>query len=999
MYHFLFIFCSLFLSNLHAIDNKEPEPNYTVVEDAATTPILTPSLQNQVRHKIRLSNHLEAYLISDPDAEKSATALCVGVGSWDNPDDAPGLAHFLEHMLFLGTEEFPEEDSYSKFVRDHGGRSNAYTADTVTNYMFEIEHNALPEALQRFSAFFKSPLLSFSGVDRELQAVDQEYRRGIENDRMRSYYVLKQMANSDHPFSKFNVGNQETLANVAPETLRAWFEKYYSSDSMKLVIYSNLPIETLLELTVDNFAEIPKRPTSQSEHPKQFLQKELSGQFIYSAPIKELRTISLYWELPKQFANMPRTRPGSVISHLLGNEDPNSLLSELQREGLATSLTAGGRGMNKKHYLLELQVSLTQKGWTKRNTVIERCFQAIKEFSFNPVPRYVFDEINKMDRIHYQYQSRQNPFHWVSSLAAALQEESIETFPEYTQILQAFNPDTIQDALEYMTPENTFFLLTAPKNDLPVNLDRQDPWLHVPYTIRNMEASLLAHLQNCDPHPSIKLPDDNPFIPDNLTLLTQSDEKSTQEIPVPDCVVDNDFGQLYHSRENPFQVPEGFVKFRILSPLFESRIPESSVMLDLLTECLEESLKPQAYPALLAGLASSISTYKEGLSIEVNGYSDKLCDYFQKIAIALTTSRPTEEQFDTYKETLSRYYQNFEKEAPLQQSVEHLKEVLYKNYQTRPQKLAIIENITHSEFLSFLDLVWKNTYVEGLVYGNLTQKEAKKLWETLSAQLNSDPYPKADHHKREVVILPQHHGPYFVASTTERQGNAVLLTIQNGTSTLKARGALDILTQALQQPLFSELRTKQQTAYEVWNLSQEIEKQLYSFLGIQSASHDVRDLLARFELFLETFLQTMPEESLPLERFQTIKQSIISELSQAPNTLSSMGALLYELAYNFDGEFDRITNRIQALNELDYKQFIETAQNMLGRSNRQRLAILMKGRIAEPDSFIYQRAKSFSHIKDLSDYINKKPEKDLGVAKLQSIGLSYDYLKQKTRKI
>ena len=63
-------------------------------------------------HRIVLKNKLEVLLISDPDTDKSAAALDVHVGHFSDPDDFPGLAHFLEHMLFLGTKKY-----YSSFWR------------------------------------------------------------------------------------------------------------------------------------------------------------------------------------------------------------------------------------------------------------------------------------------------------------------------------------------------------------------------------------------------------------------------------------------------------------------------------------------------------------------------------------------------------------------------------------------------------------------------------------------------------------------------------------------------------------------------------------------------------------------------------------------------------------------------------------------------------------------------------------------------------------------
>ena len=94
----------------------------------------------------------QVLLISDPTTDKSAASLDVHVGSMSDPWEIPGLCHFLEHMLFLGTEKYPEENEYTKFLSNHNGRYNAYTASNNTNYHFDISPEFLPDVLDRFVA-------------------------------------------------------------------------------------------------------------------------------------------------------------------------------------------------------------------------------------------------------------------------------------------------------------------------------------------------------------------------------------------------------------------------------------------------------------------------------------------------------------------------------------------------------------------------------------------------------------------------------------------------------------------------------------------------------------------------------------------------------------------------------------------------------------------------------------------------------------------------------
>ncbi|SVC52042.1 uncharacterized protein METZ01_LOCUS304896, partial [marine metagenome] len=129
-----------------------------------------------------LKNGLDILLISDPDVHRSAAALSVGVGHLHDPPEKQGLAHYLEHMLFLGTKKYPEVGSFKKFLDEHSGGSNAYTGGDITNYFFQVSHDGFGIALDRFSDFFKAPLFEKKYSEREVKAVNNEHQKNKLND-------------------------------------------------------------------------------------------------------------------------------------------------------------------------------------------------------------------------------------------------------------------------------------------------------------------------------------------------------------------------------------------------------------------------------------------------------------------------------------------------------------------------------------------------------------------------------------------------------------------------------------------------------------------------------------------------------------------------------------------------------------------------------------------------------------------------------------------------
>jgi insulysin len=100
---------------------------------------------------ITLPNKMRCLLITDPEADKAAAAVDVHVGAALDPRPMYGVAHFLEHMLFQGTEKYPSENEYSEYMKDNGGYNNAFTSSDDTNFHFECSNDAFEGGLDRLA--------------------------------------------------------------------------------------------------------------------------------------------------------------------------------------------------------------------------------------------------------------------------------------------------------------------------------------------------------------------------------------------------------------------------------------------------------------------------------------------------------------------------------------------------------------------------------------------------------------------------------------------------------------------------------------------------------------------------------------------------------------------------------------------------------------------------------------------------------------------------------
>lgn len=916
--------------------SAEAPSAYTIIEDQAKLPLLAPNLAGRKVLKIRLANKLEALLISDPKAEKSSAALAVGVGSWDEPVEYPGLAHFLEHMLFMGTKKYPIESEYDRFIKERGGMSNAYTSCAITSYMFSIDHASFSEALDRFSCFFKEPLFNPSGVSREMHAVDQEHAKSLDSDEWRSAYVMKELANPDHPVHNFDCGNLQTLSQVSQQTLKNWYYKNYSANLMHLILYSPLPVEQLTDLAVSNFQDIVNIDAQPASHDSSMLAKENLGRLVYIEPIQDVRKLTIVWELPQRFTHMLDSQPDLLIGHVLGYEGPESLLAQLKREKLAEKIKTGVDKLSVHKWVFQIEIELTDDGVRKVNDVIERSFQAIARLKEIPLPRYIFDEVQKMAQLNYQYQPHMDAFGFVYDQTKLLKGESLSTYPEKTYIIQQFDRDAVSDMLSELSSGNAQFYVLAPQKISGVSYDHHERWMGVSYTVKQISQEVLHAWDEVPSHPQITLPSPNPFIPTDLTL------DAAENINDPRVIIENEQGRVYYAKDTQYLVPQVHYFFQIKTPSVDIHDAAKAASADLFVRNVREALADTGFQANLAGLNYTINRAEYGINIAVDGYVEYAGLLLQKILSALQQVHPTAEEFAIAKDTLTREYLNSGKHSSYQQVQDLFRAIVIKEMATDSQKVIALDNITYEQFCAYSATIFSQNYVEGFVFGDLSPSDAAVVSADVLAAFDQGRYPEARNKTVEILALKRDSVPMIKEATTAAQGNAVVLAIQPADFSFKSQAVQLIIMQAIKSPFFATLRTQQQTAYIVKSFPVEIEQNLFNMFAVQSNTHGTRDLLGRFDAFITEFVQNIRQE-ITEERFHHIRRAMVNAVEQPPKDLLEMGARLHTLAFKYQGRFDWFSKRAHALKDLSYEEFIQAVEASFSPDNPRRIAILLEG--------------------------------------------------------
>ncbi len=911
------------------------------ITDESHLPLLNPDLSERKTVKARLSNGVEVLLISDPHADQSSAVMSVEVGSWNDPKEYPGMAHFCEHMLFMGSYTYPNESEFSQLIADYNGQTNAFTASDRTVYMFASQTDGFLTILDRFSHFFIDPLFNPSGISRELHAVDQEFAKNLENDGWREHMIFKELNAPGHPNREFNMGNSETLKGIPSGALQKWHQKYYTPQRMHLAIYSPLPIEQLKETVSATFALIPSTEHTPFADPGSLTSDKQRGQLTSIKPVKNHNLLTLLWELPRELSD-DESKSADLLAYALSRGQKFSLYEKLKGEHLIDDMAVrvddiGG----KNHRFFQISLELTQKGIVNIKTTILRCFEALAAYRATGVPSYLHQEKNALAKLAYQYQSRQDAFQFAMRTGESLPDEPLSTYPRGQIIADTYSPEKVAQTAALLVPEHCVFSLLAPPELSGITLDKKEKWLGTEYALQSLPQDWLQLWAQASPNSSIRIPDPNPFVPTKLSLL------SSDAAPTPKLIAQNEFGTAYYCRVPEFKTPETVFELHIHSPKLAPH-PRNAVLASIYLDHLTDLLHPTLSAAQSAGLHTRFELNPFELKIELAGFSDKAPLLLQEIL--KQAALPTLEQFNLYAARHEKDYQNSQKELAVKQAKELLDSLLIFGKSTKTQKLAELKTITFEEYLDFQKKLFEKTYVEAIFGGNLTAKEAESAWIDIQHLLSKDPYLKEEQATKQVLNLPEKSGPFLISRPLETKGNAALLLIDQGRFSYETRATQEILSCALHEAFFDTMRTKQKTGYIAASNPVVLEMRLFQYFVVQSNSHQPDDLLCRFELFLETFLEDFSSIISP-ERFETIRQSQINSLKTRFRNLREKMALWDMLAFEYDGNFAFVDKRIQGLEELTYDEFASLSKQFLERNNRKRLAILCEGKLSQPFAY------------------------------------------------
>lgn len=906
-----------------------------------------PALDDRSYKVIRLSNKLEALLIHDPTTDKASAALDVNAGSFSDADDMPGMAHAVEHLLFMGTEKYPKENDYNTYLKSHAGYSNAFTAATSTNYFFEVaassngaagngdEPSPLYGALDRFAQFFIAPLFLEETLDRELRAVDSENKKNLQSDMWRLYQLSKTLSNPKHPYCHFSTGSLQTLRDEPiargvkiRDEFMAFHEAQYSANRMKLVVLGRESLHQLQLWVEELFADVRNKdlPQNRWDGISPYEEGELLKQ-VFAKPVMESRSLDIVFPYQDE-EDMFETQPGRYLSHLVGHEGPGSILSYIKGKGWANSLSAGASELCPGSALFSIQVKLTNEGLKSYKEVTKAIFHYLALVRETPPQEWIFNEVKIMTEVDFRFKQKSPASRTTSALSGVMQKPLPRSqLLVGESLIRRFDPDAISRGIACLRPDN-FRLTIVSQDPLPGDVKREK-WYGTEYSVGDIPEDFRAELKQTSTtgtkhRPAeLHLPHKNEFIPTRFDV----ERKDTKEPTRTPRLIRNDSNvRLWFKKDDQFWVPKANLQINLRNPVCGATA-RSAVLTCMVVELVKDSLDEYSYDAEIAGLEYDIQKRAAGIEIDLSGYNDRMAVLLEKVLTSLRNLHIKEDRFDIIHERLTRSFRNHAYTSPYQQVGSYTQWLTNDGGYIVEERLAEMSSVTLEDVRAFVPAMLSQFHIEALVHGNLYQEDAFKMTDLAERILKPGTLPVSQWPVRRSMLFPPGSDVVYRQNLKDPSNVNHCIEYFLSIGDIKDReryAQLLLLAQMTDEPAFDQLRTQEQLGYVVFSgPSLQLTTAGYRIL-IQSEK-SCEYLEERIDAFLNTFKKELA--CMHVQEFESHKLSVINRrLEKMKNLNQETGRFWQHISneyYNFEQVYNDVEH-IKPLTKESMMNFFET---------------------------------------------------------------------------
>jgi insulysin len=835
------------------------------------------------------NNGLKVLAVHDPKASKSGFAVAVSAGSFYDPVELPGLAHFCEHLLFLGTKKYPDEASFDTFLSMHDGENNAFTEQERTVFYNEISHAGFDEGMDRFAQFFISPLFKQELVGRELQAVNSEHLKNVPDQGRRLWELMRSVARKGSVVNRFYTGTVESLHHGDNQTvaaLKRYHSKNYCAPRMTLIMTSNMSLSKQLEVAHKHFDAVPRGDDGCSATPQDFSAEKAFDAVDNVGRLIQLRSDSVpqLWMMfplpPIQKAY--KAQPASMLEYQLGYAGPKSLKSQLKSRGLISDL---GLQVDQSSAatLVFVTFDLTSDG-TKRvdelTSVVFKYLAKVRSQSAADV-KSVYAAMQQMSRVTFDYQEAPDSVEdFVSNVAGNMMLFAPSDVLSGDTTIDEMDVDLVQQLLSKLTPDNVNLAL-ASKDFEEKDSNQRNQYYNVKYAQNPIPEAWRKSWANSAAEDDMHAPPALKFVPANLALINDT----AGEIPVKLEDKSSDVETWWLGR-GLFPLPKAQlrVKLTVAKELFAT--PSLAALRKLHVELSNEGLEEPMEDLGVCGLSWDLKDSSEGYQLSMDGYSEHIAALVAEVADGIHKPPSDDARFLRAKQRLIVALEDTTAKMPYEHAMEALSVLSTNSVFSSQELIAALKATTLKDFNSYLsDLGTHGLRMQLLVTGNVKADAAKQLSSTLAKGLHaSKVLTKAEAAKSRALRVDREVQVRMQNPIPKDSNNAVVNAYQFGVPDVADRVKLLMLGKMISQPAYDDLRTKQQLGYVVFAVMMPELSTLQLVMIVQGAKKAPDDIDGRIETTLANFAKTLG--NLSASEFKGWKASLRSTLNEKDQNMA-----------------------------------------------------------------------------------------------------------------
>lgn len=663
---------------------------------------------------LKLSNGLDVIIISDMNNDTSVASMVVNVGYLH--DKTYGTAHFVEHMLFMGNEKYPQENHYQQRLNSHGGSSNAYTTSDHTCYYFSVLSSYFEEILDIFGHFFVNPLFNKESVDREMNAVDSEHKKNKFSEAWRYGDVLCDIAKRGHPFTNFSTGSLKTLKTPGIyEIMIEFYKKYYSAHNMKLCVLTNKPLDAIENMVKSIFSFIP---TNKQKYDRINEFPFTSGRLLNIVPNAKEYKMIITWQLVRDTLNY-KYKPLSYLTHILSNESKNSFFDILKKSNILVDINVE---LIEEFYDIVLYGVIfyfTKKSFKLRYEVIDAFFHYLNNIKQYGIMKEIYDEKNKINKLNFDYNDKPDFIRYVIDISNNMIKYPIEYCLAIDTINNPFDDifrELVYDLLDdNMTKQKAIISMFS--KQFASKTTKKSKWLHVHYDdvvfVNNQRNFIIEKIGNST---FLK---QNEFIPKQITIYPQDKKTNTS---APEQITQN----LYFKFDNT----KPLIYIGIVYKTDQFHIScDNYVITSLFVTILTKYLDSELFNARLINNDVNISLRDNKLILTIVGYNTTIELLLNIICHHMI--KPKWSMLKKYYKIAKHSYlmglRNYIYSQPFIHSLDNLYQAISPRMYPYNTQLECLKMIKYPMLKQQLKQIITNLEISGFIIGNVNYDILKSI--------------------------------------------------------------------------------------------------------------------------------------------------------------------------------------------------------------------------------------------------------------------------------